>query len=88
MMPGPFCFEAPKKGIAFFGVLLDSTYSANTAGVAQREARETDALCFPVCTSSNFVERSRYPLSYDSSETGSSADCEEEAERMHHTNLF
>lgn len=54
-------FEAPKQGTTFFGVLLDSTYSAYTAGFAQRQAREKDALCFPVCTSSNFVERCRSP---------------------------
>ena len=52
-------FEAP-TGVVFFGVLLDSTRidSAITAGLAQRHAREMDALCSPVCTSSNFVELS------------------------------
>ena len=75
-------FAAP-RGTAFFGVLLDDrTYStpALAAGLAQRHAREMDALCSPVCSSSNFVvER---PLSYDSSDTD--ADSEEEMERAFH----
>ena len=75
-------------------MLLDSTRvdSPITAGLAQRHAREMDALCSPVCSSSNFVQE--YPLSYnnshydnddDYSETDDdSEDSEDAMERAYH----
>ena len=57
-------FEAP-PGVVFFGVFLDSTSSATTAGFAQLHAREMDAMCSPVCSSSNYAQRCEYPLSYN-----------------------